>query len=242
MAITFTTTAEAAVSNGIKVLVYGGAGMGKTMLCATMPKPLIISAESGLLSLSRRNIEKTFGVDTPGISYDIPVMEITTIDDLMAAYEWVTENPAAADFESICLDSVSEIGEVVLANAKETAKDPRQAYGELIERMTLTIKAFRDISTHNIYFSAKQEMVKDEVSQTTVFGPAMPGSKLGPQIPYLFDEVFNLAIAKTKEGSEYRYFRTQPNLQHCSKDRSGALEEIEKPDLGYVINKIRAAQ
>lgn len=241
MTITYTTTEEAAVANGVKMLVYGGAGLGKTMLCATLPTPIILSAESGLLSLSKQNITRVFGKDTPGINYSMPVMEITTIDDLMDAYQWCTESKEAQEFETIALDSITEIGETVLANAKENAKDPRQAYGELIERMILTIKSFRDIPSHHIYFSAKQEMVKDDVSQTTLFGPAMPGSKLGPQLPYLFDEVFNLAIAKTKEGSEYRYLRTQPNLQHSSKDRSGALAEIEEPNLGKIIDKIRAS-
>lgn len=240
MAINFTTTAEASVANGIKVLVYGPAGMGKTMLVATAPKPLLISAESGLLSLRRKNIEKVFGIDTPGICYDIPTMEIETIEDLMDAYEWCTASEGAQEFDTICLDSITEIGEAILSNAKETVRDPRQAYGELIERMTLTIKSFRDMTSHNIYFSAKQEMVKDEVNMTNTFGPAMPGSKLGPQLPYLFDEVFNLNVAQTKEGVEYRYLLTQPNLQYSAKDRSGDLDAIEKPDLGYIFEKIRS--
>ena len=32
MALKFTTTDQAAQMNGVKVLVYGGAGMGKTVL------------------------------------------------------------------------------------------------------------------------------------------------------------------------------------------------------------------
>jgi len=239
MAIRFTTSEEAAVANGIKVLVYGMSGIGKTMLNATAPTPLLISAESGLLSLSRVNIERVFGVDTPGINYSIPVMEIVTIDDLMEAFKWCTESKEAEQFETISLDSITEIGEVVLANAKLQCKDPRQAYGELIEKMTMTIKKFRDISSHNIYFSAKQERSRDEDTMTTHYGPTMPGSKLGPQLPYLFDEVFNINIAKTTEGDEYRYLRTQPDLQYIAKDRSGALDVIEKPDLTYIFNKIK---
>ena len=46
----FTTTAQAVLDTGVKMLVYGESGMGKTMLTATLPRPLLISAESGLLS------------------------------------------------------------------------------------------------------------------------------------------------------------------------------------------------
>ena len=52
---------------GIKCLVYGESGVGKTVLCSTAPDPIIISAESGLLSLRKK---------------DIPVIEINSLKTL----------------------------------------------------------------------------------------------------------------------------------------------------------------
>ena len=70
---------------------------------------------------------------------------IRTVDDLTEAYNWACSSPEAAQFDTIYIDSISEIGEVVLSNAKAQVKDPRQAYGELIEKMMVTLKAFRDL-------------------------------------------------------------------------------------------------
>lgn len=223
MAIKITTAAQAAALHGVKILCYGRAGMGKTTLCATAPTPIILSAEAGLLSLRK---------------YDIPVIEIKTIDDLQDAYQWATESAEAAHFETICLDSLSEIAEVVLSNAKRTSKDPRQAYGELIERMGVTVRAFRDLSGKHIYMSAKQESIKDETAGTTSYGPSMPGSKLGGQLPYMFDEVLRLTVGRTPDGTEYRYLQTRPDFQSEAKDRSGALDAMEEPNLTTVVNKI----
>lgn len=223
MAIKITTAAQAAALHGVKILCYGRAGMGKTTLCATAPTPIILSAEAGLLSLRQ---------------YDIPVIEIRTIDDLQDAYQWATESAEAAPFETICLDSLSEIAEVVLSNAKRTSKDPRQAYGELIERMGVTVRAFRDLSGKHVYMSAKQESIKDETAGTTTYGPSMPGSKLGGQLPYMFDEVLRLTVGRTPDGTEYRYLQTRPDFQSEAKDRSGALAAMEEPNLTTVINKI----
>lgn len=223
MAIKITTAAQAAALHGVKILCYGRAGMGKTTLCATAPTPIILSAEAGLLSLRQ---------------YDIPVIEIRTIDDLQDAYQWATESAEAAPFETICLDSLSEIAEVVLTNAKRTSKDPRQAYGELIERMGVTVRAFRDLSGKHVYMSAKQESIKDETAGTTTYGPSMPGSKLGGQLPYMFDEVLRLTVGRTPDGTEYRYLQTRPDFQSEAKDRSGALAAMEEPNLTTVINKI----
>ena len=209
--------------NGIKVLVYSKAGIGKTVLASTAPSPIILSAESGLLSLR---------------DHDIPVIEINNITDLTEAFTWCEKNAVKNGFETVCLDSITEIAEQVLAHAKGQVKDPRQAYGELIEKMNMTIKSFRDLKGVNVYMSAKEERSKDEGSGIVLAGPSMPGAKLGQQLPYLFDEVFNLNIGQDGEGNTYRYLRTQPNLQYDAKDRSGSLDEIEYPDLTQIFNKI----
>lgn len=226
MALQFSTTDQASAAAGVKVLVYGDAGMGKTTLCATAPAPIIISAESGLLSLRK---------------YRIPVIEIKTIDQLTEAYDWSTRSAEARQFATICIDSISEIGEVVLANAKRQVKDPRQAYGELIEKMTMTIRAFRDLPGKHVYMAAKMEPMKDELTGVVRYGPAMPGSKLGPQLPYFFDEVFRLGVNKSPQGETYRFLQTQPDLQYTAKDRSGSLAAIESPDLNQVFTKILGA-
>ena len=75
MRIKLTNTRDAARTNGIKVLVYGQAGSGKTSLCATTGgTPIIISAEGGLLSLR---------------ASDIPVIEVSSIADVHEAYAFL---------------------------------------------------------------------------------------------------------------------------------------------------------
>lgn len=210
--------------NGVKMLVYGKAGRGKTTLCATAPNPIVFSAESGLLALS---------------NYQVAYTEIRTIKDLQDAFAWAQTSAEAKQFQTLCLDSLSEIAEVVLTNAKGQIKDQRQAYGELIEKMSMTIREFRDLPGFHVYMSAKQEMVKDEATGVALNMPSMPGSKLGQSLPYFFDEVFQLDIGKDPATQQtYRYLRTQPDFQNDAKDRSGRLDPIEYPDLGNIIKKI----
>lgn len=221
------STRTASVAHGIKILVYGRSGMGKTRLCATMPNPVILSAESGLLSLRE---------------YDLPYWQINSVNDLMEAFNWCQGSQEARQFQSICLDSLTEIAEQVLHNAKQQAKDPRQAYGELLTQMIDTVKKFRDLAGFHVYFSAKQAMNKDDVTGRSMYGPSMPGTKVGPELPYLFDEVFQIDKAKDgATGQEYHYLRTQPDFQVDAKDRSGALDAFEYPDLGNVVSKIVSA-
>lgn len=238
MPFEITDTTSTSSMNGVKCLVYGPAGVGKTMLCATAPAPIILSNESGLLSLSKANIEKVYGANQPGIAYNIPVIQITTMAQLAEVYDWLARAPDAKQFQTVCLDSLSEYGESLLALLLNQVKDPRQAYGDLLARATSLVRLFRDLPNRNVYFSGKMEPVKDEALGLTKYGVSMPGSKLGPKIPYFFDEVFALRIGVDQKGQQYRYLQTQLDNQYEAKDRSGALAPAEYPHLGAIFAKI----
>lgn len=238
MPVNFAMSSALAQMNGVKVLTYGGAGIGKTALCATAPRPLIISNESGMLSLAIKNLVRIYGEGRPDITYNIPVMEVKSIGDLMDAYRWCTQSAEAKNFDTYCLDSLSELSEVILADAKAKVKDPRQAYGEVIVQTEGMVRAFRDIVGKNVYMTSKVEASKDEVSGMVTWGPSMPGTKLGPKLPYLFDEVFELLMLRQTDGKSVRGLRTSPDAQHVAKDRSGALAEFEEPHLGKLFDKI----
>lgn len=225
MAITLKSTRDAAL-DGIKILVHGPAGAGKTSLCGTTGgSTLIISAESGLLSLR---------------AFDIPVLEVKTLDQLYEAYQFVTETDEGKAFQWVCLDSISEIAEVVLNHEKKTAKDPRQAYGALAEKMTDILRAFRDLPGRNVYFACKQERTKDEQSGAMLYFPSMPGNMLKQGVGYFFDEVFALRVEKDAEGNPTRWLQTNRDYNYEAKDRSGSLDMFEPADLSAIAAKIKA--
>lgn len=222
MAISIKRTTEAK-ANGVKILVYGMAGAGKTTLCATLPNPIILSAEGGLLSIS---------------DADLPFIEIGSMADLMEAFEWASSSIEANDYESIALDSISEIAEVVLNYEKKQTKDPRQAYGAMQEQMADIIRGFRDLPGRNVYFSAKCEKSQDEAGRV-MYAPSMPGNKTGQSLPYFFDEVLALRIEKDQEGQTQRALMCDSDGLWQAKDRSGKLEAWEAPHLGEIIEKIK---
>lgn len=222
MALTFSTTDKEAATHGIKVLVYGRAGMGKTYLCGTAPDPLIISAESGLLTLRRKKI---------------PVIVINTMQDVWDAYSWCQTKAKAQGIKTICIDSISEITEKVLSVAKKKSSDGRAAYGDMATQTIDLVKAFRDLSGFNVVVTAK-EFVRTDAFNVTRAEPSAPGQQVGPALPYLFDEVFHAAKGTGNDGKEFHYIRTKAAIGADAKDRSGALDEIEYPDLTNIFNKI----
>ncbi len=209
-------------ASGVKILVYGQAGAGKTSLIPTLPFPIALSAEGGLLSIQ---------------SADVPFVEIGSLKDLRECYKWLKESSEATEYQSVALDSISEIAEVVLTHEKKATKDPRQAYGAMQDQMAEIIRVFRDLPGRHVYMSAKLEKTQDEMGRV-LYAPSMPGVKSGQQLPYFFDEVLALRVERDPEGSPHRTLLCDGDGTWLAKDRSGKLAQWESPDLGEIIRKI----
>lgn len=219
----FTTTEKAAVSHGVKMLVYGDAGVGKTRLCSTAPKPLILSAESGLLSLKH---------------VKVPVIVIKSYADLILALEWCKTEAVKMGILTVCLDSFSEVVEMILAKEKAATRDGRKAYGEMATEAIRIAKEFRDLPGLNVIITCKEEIIENPMTGTPKAIPTAPGQQVAKELRYLFDQVFHAYTGTDDEGTKFWGLETQP-ADHCvAKDRSGKLSNPELPDLTVITNKI----
>jgi phage nucleotide-binding protein len=218
-------TPETAVQNqGAKILVYGISGAGKTSLAKTAPgKVLVISAEAGLLSIKDAS--------------NIKIIEVTEAAELMQILKLLESGEW--DFDTVCLDSISEISELLLQQEKARHKDPRKAYGEVQESVTNVLRAYRDLKMH-VMFICKQERVNNDGA--LLFEPKMVGAKLGQSIPYFFDEVLALRVIdqQDQEGNtvKTRWLQTDDGAGYTAKDRSGKLNDFEPADLTKLIEKL----
>lgn len=209
MAIKIQNTASIEVKY-VKCLVYGGAGVGKTRLAASAPNVLIVSAESGLLSLSDGKVD---------------FLEITSLKGLDEAYNYIKKDTT---YDTIALDSLSEIAEVLVAELKPQYKDGRQAYMALADSMMPMLRKFRDLPNKHVVFTCKMIRKQDEETGKITEDLFLPGQVLGSQLPYLFDEVFKLSI----DGRKGQSMMTRPDRMSFAKDRSGTLKAIETPKSG----------
>ena len=222
MAIKIKSTKDV-TTNGIKCVLYGASGTGKTIMGATAPNPFFISAEKGMLSLQ---------------SQDIPYVEVKSLQSIGEAYTYAIKS----DYDTIIIDSLSEITETVLNEHKKVLIsessggkiDARQAYGKVAESMGNLIRNFRDIDGKNVVFIAKERRIDDEETGTYTFEPYLPGRVLPFSLPYLVDEV--LCLIMNRKGE--RMVQTKADRKRPCKDRSGKLDEFEPVNFTDIFNKI----
>ena len=220
--MTIKLTSTDLVQTFVNALVYGESGVGKTTLCGTAPNPLIISVEGGLLALANKSL---------------PVFEVDTRNDLNEVHEWLKLSKEADKFDTICIDSLSEVAEVLLSEEKLQTKDARQAYGAMADLMAVTVRGFRDFKKH-VIFTAKNKKIIEESTGAISYMPSVPGQQFLHGLPYFFDEVFYMDYGKLADGTRYRFLNTVGDRQYIAKDRSGVLLPREKPDLQYIFDKI----
>lgn len=214
-------------------LIVGPSGIGKTSLVKTLPEPqeatLIISAESGLLCLQ---------------GTDFPVIEINPenpSDSLGEVFSYLTTDEAKSKYKYLFIDSLTEIGELILTELKNDEKyqDPKMTlkmYSVYNDTMTKIIKAFRDLRPYSVIFTCLNEFEKNGLEMVETFN--IPGQSVKSDIKAWFDLVFSYKIFSSEGGDKHRMLVTDIAEAPLSKDRSGKLDPYEKADLSVIINKV----
>ena len=108
---------ELAQRFGVKALVYGGPGMGKTPIIKTAPRPVLCVVEPGMLSMRD--------------AVNIPAWDAYTPERIDEFFKWLFTSAEAKNFDTVGIDSISQLAEIILTQELNRNKDGRKAYGEM---------------------------------------------------------------------------------------------------------------
>ena len=208
LAIEINSTKGAAKRKGIKMMVIGPSGIGKTHLAKSTGKTLILSAESGDLTLN--------DIDADSIA-------VKSLSQLREAYDYANEH--RNDYDSLIVDSITEIGEMVVAELKKdpeysSQKDSMKLWMRFSELMLGIAKSFRDIDGLNVIILALPESIKNGFEEK-IF-PLIPAKKVQAKLGSLYDIVTLIRI--NEEGQREFVFSPMPDFD--AKDRSGKLDPV----------------
>jgi adenosyl cobinamide kinase/adenosyl cobinamide phosphate guanylyltransferase len=211
-------------------MIYGRGGVGKTSLVKTLPvdedkRVLYIAADPGQLALRDREFTcvnaSNWGTDT--------LREINAhIREHADDYDWVV------------VDGLDEIAEQVLKHAKANRKDARQAYGDMNEIVAAWAKAVRDLEGVSVIFITHISRLQNEENDVE-WTPKFPGKQLAQNAVDWFDLVGCMRPVLIGQKQERLIqFQPEPDPRYFAKDRSGALEDFEEPNLGKILDKIHS--
>lgn len=240
--------------SGVKMIVLGSYGIGKTSLLKTLDEPtLCLDLEAGLLAvqdwkgavisirtwLEARDCACLMGGPNPALRADQPYSS--------RHYERLqSENDIDfSAFQVIFIDSLTVASRLCLgwcrqqpeAFSEKTGKpDTRAAYALLAQEMTAWLNQFQHIPDQDVIFVGLLEPKTDEF-QKTIWQLQCEGSKTSLEIPGILDEV--ISMIPDSQGNRTFVCQTLNPGNYPAKDRSGRLEIIEPAHLGHLLQKIR---
>jgi hypothetical protein len=214
------------------VCVYGCSGIGKTSLAKTLPqdKTLIFDAESGLASLTGTEIDS---ISLSRDNNDNLIPEEDRYQRLQEFMDFVQTPECRAKYKYLFIDSLTELGQCVQKHMSHQYKG-FELWGNYTSAMISMVKFFRDINYYTVVFVALEGRIEDESGASYAY-PDIGGRRAKEYLLPAFDECFRLIV----DAEKTRWLVTSSTAKTQAKDRSGKLAELEKPDLGMILQKIR---
>lgn len=180
--------------------------------------------------------------------------------DMIAKYEEVLGPRSQFDaFSRVFVDSITVASRHAFAWSKrqpeafseKTGKpDTRGAYGLMGREMVTWLTQIQHSGKDTIIVGIL-EAVKDDFGRVEYL-PQIEGSKTGRELPGIFDQVITggmflfengAPVLDFQKGTERGFICHQQNGYGVpAKDRSGALDAIEAPDLGAILTKIQGGE
>ena len=246
---------------GIKGVIFGRSGIGKTSLLWTLMNTttLFFDLEAGDLAIEGLSVDAIrprtwaecrdfavfIGGPNPALRADQPYSQ--------AHFEAVCKkfgDPAVLEkYDTVFIDSITVAGRLCFgwckgqpeAHSEKTGKpDVRGAYGLHGREMIAWLTHLQHTRAKNVWFVGILDEKLDDFNRP-VFQPQIDGSKTGLELPGIVDQVITMAEFKAENGTLQRGFvcQTLNPWGYPAKDRSGRLDMLEAPHLGQLMDKIR---
>lgn len=252
-----TADQRAAERGGVKGLILGPYGVGKTSLLRTLDPAttLFVDGEAGDLAVQDvpadtirpltwpdcRDLAAFIGGPNPALPDHAPYSQAHH-----AAVSGSFDPKLIEKYETIFVDSITKLSRLCLQWAAQQPdafnaqgkQDLRGAYGLLGREMLGFVTQLQHARGMNVIFTCAMEQAKDDFGRL-VWEPHIEGSKTGRELPGIVDEVISYILVDFGDGKPVRTFVTNKDNEHGvpAKDRSGRLEPIEEPHLGKLIAK-----
>lgn len=218
------------------MLFYGVSGIGKTSLIKTLPeldKVLVLDTENGLASLQQQGIDVAY----KPLAYsddNVLLTEAERFEEFKKFIGYIKSPECTSRFNVLFIDSLTEIAQNIHRHMKEKHGDGFKLWGEYTAAMQDLIKFFRDLDHYTVIFTALEERIDDEDTSSSYYFPSIGGRKVKEAVLPAFDLVARMVL--DKDGQRILVCKPTPKTQ--AKDRIGALDAIEGPNLKTIIEKL----
>jgi hypothetical protein len=248
---------------GVSVLVTGPTGVGKTSLLKTLDatalgSTLLVDIEAGTLpvdhlpvpSVRPRTAQEMIDLAC-AIGGPDPALPASSAYS-QAHFDKVSANPELmklAQYQTYFIDSLTAAGRLFFTHCEQLPeaftdkgkRDTRAIYGVFARNVIAWLSHLQHARGKTVVFVAILERQTDEFN-TPVWGIQLEGAKAARELPGIVDQVVAMNWIDFGDQKPMRVFVCTGGNPwgFPAKDRSGRLDQLEPPDLGKLLTKIRS--
>lgn len=207
-------------------VIHGEPGVGKSTLASTAPgRVLVLDAEGGFRFIKGRKIvwdPMTEAVPTTEGDWKFCIVKVVDWSTVHKAYEALSSGQHP--FDSVVLDSLTEIQKRLVDNVSGTDQPTQQQWGQILRSMEDFVRKLRDFTFHPTKPLKAVIFLCLTHQRDGVFRPFVKGS-LELSLPAFVDLVGYLFTKPDESGNLQRFLLIQPTDQFEAKDRTSVLTE-----------------
>lgn len=203
---------ELVIPSTVKMMVYGQAGMGKSTMALSAPKPLLLDFDNGV---KRINMSHLDGVDV------VPVEAWSQIQQLLQ-YEYADLAP----YETIVVDTIGKMMDFIILGCCGGRQPQIKDWGRINQEFTWFTRALSALNKH-IVFVAHRDTRKE--GDETVFIPALREKSYNSIVTEL--DLLGYLEMRNEHGKQRRTITFDPTSRNDGKNTCNLPGIMEIPSI-----------
>ncbi len=187
---------ELVIPSTVKIMIYGQAGMGKSTLALSTPKPLLLDFDNGVKRVNMAHLE---GVD---------IVQITSWQDVQQVLQ-----EDLSEYRTIVVDTVGKMMDFIVTHKCGTRQPQIRDWGGINAEFSWMTRALSSLNK-NVVFVAHRDTRKE--GDDTVFIPALREKSYNSIVTEL--DLLGYLEMRSENGAQKRTITFDPTSRNDGKN------------------------
>lgn len=203
---------ELVIPQTVKMMIYGQAGMGKTTVALSAPKPLLLDFDNGVKRVNLAHLEN---------------VDIVQVDNWKEIQQLLQQDQAdLAIYQTIVVDTIGKMMDYIITYCCGTRQPQIKDWGRINQEFTWFTRALSSLNKH-IVFVAHRDSRKE--GDETVFIPSLREKSYNSIVTEL--DLLGYLEMKSERGVQSRTITFDPTSRNDGKNTCNLPSVMQVPTI-----------